>query len=413
MHSDQICVIVGASHAGVNCAFALRKEGWEGDIILYDVDPELPYHRPPLSKTYLVKANNLDGFLLKSQESYDRENISLRLGYWVEEINRANKFVVVNGEKQAYDKLVLATGARPFIPPISGIELAKNVFPLRNAAQAKAIQNAIKSAKNKRVVVIGGGYIGLETAAVLKKLGASVQLLERENRILSRVTSPEMSQFFTNLHINNGVEVLTNKNVKEIRYEEDVNILICDDGTQYKAEIIIVGVGIRVNLELAKNAGLAIENGIKINASAQTTDENIYAIGDCSYHHNPHYNRLIRLESVQNAVDQAKVAAKAICGKKSVYNSIPWFWSDQYDVKLQMVGLSDGYTEALIRKEDGNCKFSIWYFRKEELLAVAAINYAKAYVLGTKFIKQGVKVNKENLVNPAIHFKPANLIEKE
>ncbi|WJS94548.1 FAD-dependent oxidoreductase [Flavobacterium johnsoniae] len=393
-----ICVIIGASHGGVNCATAIRKEGWEGDILLFDADPVLPYHRPPLSKAYLTSDDGIDKNVLKSAESYQKEDITLNLGVKVVAIHAKEQTITLeDGTQQSYDQLVLATGARPIVPPIEGLATAQNVFPLRTAAHVASIKKGINASATKRVVVIGGGYIGLETAASLKKLGAQVVVLERESRILARVTAPEMSSFFHELHHQNGVEVLTAKNVSAIENNDASNVVVCTDGSRYPADMIIVGVGILVNKELAEQAGIKIENGIIVNEKAQTSEANIYAIGDCTYHFNPHYNRFIRLESVQNAVDQSKIAAAAICGGASVYDTIPWFWSDQYDLKLQMVGLSQGYTEVVVRKEDKPNSFSVWYFNEDTLLSVDAVNNAKAYVLGTKAIKQKIKIDKWKL----------------
>ncbi len=410
--NNQVCVIVGASHAGVNCAFALRKEGWQGNIILFDTDSNLPYHRPPLSKTYLTNEDSAAGTKLKSAESYAKEAITLRLGTSIKAINRKEKNILLDDQTiQTYDHLVLATGARPLIPPIDGIDTAVNLFPMRTLEDAIHIRQAIMNSQKKRVVVIGGGYIGLETAASLRKLKANVTVLEREDRLLARVTSTEMSSFFKDLHEANEVNIETTKNVVSIENKEDHNLVSCTDGSQYIADIIVLGVGIRVNTALAEKAGLEIENGIKVDASTRTNDENIYAIGDCSFHHNPHYDCYLRLESVQNAVDQAKVTAATICGKEKIYNSIPWFWSDQYDIKLQMVGLSEGYTEALIRKEAAKeNQFSVWYFKEETLLAIDAVNNAKAYILGTKFIKNGQKIDKTKLMDLSLPLKPNNLI---
>lgn len=410
--SDKTCVVVGASHAGVNFAFALRREGWEGEIILFDRDPEFPYHRPPLSKAYLSAEDNSQLDFLFPEENYKDDNITLCLGQTISSINKKDKTITLSDDtEQKYDKLVLATGARPFIPPIKGIESAKNIFPMRTIADAIQIGDAINNSEKKRVVIIGGGYIGLETAASLKKLGAEVTILERENRVLARITAPEMSEFFQKLHHENGVELLTKKNVTIIESSVGGNTLICDDNTNYIANVIVVGVGIKVNTELAENAGLEIDNGIKVDATARTNDEHIYAIGDCTYHHNPNYNRFIRLESVQNAVDQAKVAASAICGNDVSYDSIPWFWSDQYDVKLQMVGLSTGYDQVIQRVEENNEKCqSVWYFKDDELLAVDAVNNAKAYVLGGRFIKSRQKLDKKKLMDTSIPIKPASFL---
>lgn len=409
---SQTCVVIGASHAGINLAFTLRKEGWDGNIILYDSDPEFPYHRPPLSKAYLTSEEGTQHDLLFPKQNYETDNITLKLGITIDSINRKDKYLTVSdGAIQHYDKLVIATGARPFIPPIKGLNEAKNVFPMRTAQDAINIRASLKNTVNKQVVIIGGGYIGLETAASLKKLGANVTVLEREERVLSRVTAPEMSIFFEKLHTQHNVSLLANKNVSSIAFNEGMNEVFCDDNTSYKADVIVVGVGIKVNTELAEQAGLEIENGIKVDATARTNDENIYAIGDCSYHFNPHYKRFLRLESVQNAVDQAKVAAASICGEDVTYNTIPWFWSDQYDVKLQMVGLSQGYNETIKRIETDreNCQ-SIWYFKDEELLAVDAVNNARAYMLGTRFISNNQKIDKSKLADTSIPIKPQSFI---
>jgi len=409
--SNLTCVVIGASHAGVNFAFALRGNGWQGKIVLYDRDPEFPYHRPPLSKAYLTSEEGTQHDLLFPKQNYETDNVTLKLGVTIKSINRKDKSIsVLNGPIQHYDKLVIATGARPFIPPIKGIDNAKNVFPMRTAQDALNIRKALNSS-NSKVVIIGGGYIGLETAASLRKLGADVTVLEREERVLSRVTAPEMSTFFEALHGQYNVSVLSNKNVTSIGFTNGINEVHCDDNSSYKADIIVVGVGIKVNTELAEEAGLEIDNGIKVDASARTNDESIYALGDCTFHFNPHYNRFIRLESVQNAVDQAKVAAKSMCGEEVTYNTIPWFWSDQYDVKLQMVGLSQGYNQIIKRVETdrANCQ-SVWYFKDEELLAVDAVNNAKAYMLGTRFIQNNQKIDKSKLADVSIPIKPLSFI---
>ena len=408
---NKVCIVIGASHAGVNFAFALRREGWEGEIILYDNDKEFPYHRPPLSKAYLTSEEGTEQSLLFPKENYKTDNIVLKLGIAVNTINKEEKTITLaNGSVQQYDKLVIATGARPFIPPIQGLDLAKNVFPMRTAEDAINIRKTINKSLTKRAVIIGGGYIGLETAASLKKLGADVVVLEREERVLARVTAPVMSDFFTKLHQNNDVKILTSKNVISIENKDDHNVVVCDDGTKLNADLIVVGVGIKVNSELAQNAGIVIENGIKVDETAKTNDPDIYAIGDCTYHYNPHYKYHLRLESVQNAVDQAKTAAKAICEQEVVYDTIPWFWSDQFDVKLQIVGLSKGYNQIIIRQEEAENSFSTWYFKDDELLAVDAVNFAKAYVLGTKFIKSKQKLDTSKISDLSIPFKPNSFL---
>ncbi len=400
--STTVCV-VGGSHAGVAFAFALRKVGWAGRIIVFDRDPELPYHRPPLSKAFLTAERGIEHYLLKPQESYVKEDIELRLGIGVAAIDKTGKYLLLeDGTRQSYGKLVLATGARPFIPPIDGLGTAKFVFPLRTALDIVGIREALAKSGQKRVIIIGGGYIGLETAASLRKIGASVTILEREARVLARVTSHFMSDFFTKIHRQNEVVIETSRQIDSVENVGNHSVIHCADGTSYQADLIIVGAGVRVNTALAESAGLAIENGIKVDETARTRDEHIYAIGDCTFHFNPHYGRYIRLESVQNAVEQAKTAALAVSGKAVPYESIPWFWSDQYDIKLQIVGLSEGYDNLIIRSEEQENKFSVWYFKGSELLSVDAVNNPKAYVLGTKLIKEKAVVDRAHLQDPAL-----------
>ncbi|BFM20245.1 NAD(P)/FAD-dependent oxidoreductase [Gilvimarinus japonicus] len=405
---NDVCIIIGASHGGVNLAFALRKEGWSGDIHVIDKDPNPPYHRPPLSKAHLLSDAGLEKILLKSLKAYEDNGIKLHLGHTVTAIDHHQQLVnFEDGSSQHYDKLVLAVGARPIIPPIKGIDSVKHLFPMRTAEHVNQIRSAFAQSDSKHVVIIGGGYIGLETAASLQKMGAKVTVLEREERILARVTAPVMSEFFHRLHADNNVKIHTEKNVVELRQTADTQEVVCSDGSIYPANLIVMGVGIRVNQELAEEAGLEIDNGIKVDASCRTSDVNIYAIGDCTYHHNKHYDRFLRLESVQNAVDQAKTTAKALTGKEADYDALPWFWSDQYDVKLQMVGLSQGYNNIIKRdeSENGQHKFSTWYFKDDELLAVDAVNNAKAYVVGTKFIADKKQPKKADVSNTNVDLK--------
>ncbi len=412
MTPEKICIIIGASHAGVNCAFALRRQGWLGEIVLHDSDVHLPYHRPPLSKGFLSGDDDLTKHLLKPAISYEKAKITLALGSRVAKIKVEEKLIQLDdGDLKPYDKLVIATGARPLIPRIPGIENNSSVFPLRCADDAVAIRSAFHQLATKKVVIIGGGYIGLEVAASLKKMGGAVCVLERENRVLARVTAPVMSTYFEQLHASNGVQIFTQKNVKTIEPSQTMQRVICTDDGFYPADMILLGVGIRVNHELAQEAGLQVGDGIHVDQSTRTSDSDIYAIGDCTNHYNRIYDRRIRLESVQNAVDQSKVAAAAICGKDSTYDALPWFWSDQFNVKFQSVGLSSGYDEALLREEkDEKMKRSVWYFKGDRLLAVDAANHPKAYVVGTKIIKGGEKIDRNKLLNPNQDLKPANLI---
>lgn len=404
---DQHCVIIGASHAGVNCAFSLRKEGWEGTITLFDGDEHLPYHRPPLSKSFLTSEEAIEKYQLKALAAYEKDSIHLQLGTRITQIDRENKTITTDkGNLLPYNKLIIATGARALIPSIKGLDKHQNIFPLRSAYDVVNIKKTIDEQKAKSAIIIGGGYIGLEIAASLRKLAIDVTLLEREGRLLARVTAPEVSKYFQNIHETAGVKIQTSTEAIEVSQDKSSLKVSCNEGQFFLADFIIVGVGIRVNTELAADCGLAINNGIVVNEQCQTNDDNIFAIGDCTYHYNPHYDRNIRLESVQNAVDQAKVVAKSICQKEAIYDSLPWFWSDQYDLKLQMVGLPEGYSEVVERVDPENeNKRSAWFFKNEELLAVQAVNDAKAYVFGTKLIKQRTVIDKHKVANSSIELK--------
>lgn len=409
MTTDNLtCIIVGASHAGVNAAFTLRNQGWQGKIILIDKDQHLPYHKPPLSKKALTAENQEIAALLKPEASYQQANIELILGAEVSNLNRetCTLDVTENGSLKTlqYDKLVLATGARPFIPPIPGLAGNRAVFAMRTLDDVKAIRACIDNKDVKRAVIIGGGYIGLETASSLLGLGLSVTLIEREKRLLARVTAPVMSDFFKTLHQQKGVEVLTGLEVVSVNSEQDNQLVLCDDGTSIETDMIIVGVGIKVNAELAEQAGLKIDNGISVDEYNQSSDNNIYAIGDCANFKHSMFTQKVRLESVQNAVDQAKIVAKNLCGETIVNTAVPWFWSDQYDYKLQMVGLATGFDEIVLRREPAKQNpslecLSAWYFKNGALLSVDAVNNSKAYVLGTKAIQTGTKINRAVLAD--------------
>ena len=410
--TDQTCLIVGASHGGVNAAFNLRRSGWAGRVVLVDRDPELPYHRPPLSKAFLSGEASAEDNPLKAATAYEQDNIELRLGASVTSIDRERKTATLAaGETLSYDHLVLATGATPFLPPLPGIDSPK-VFPLRTAADAQAIHRAFAASAQQRVVIVGGGYIGLEAAASLRKLGGTVTVIEREDRILARVTAPELSTFFTELHEKQGVRIVTSRSVSAITEAAGELTVACADGSAFSADLVIVGVGVRFNTGLAAACGLTTSTGIHVDEYCRTDDPNVYAIGDCTRFRHPRYERELHLESVQNAVDQSKVVAANICGQPTTYDSLPWFWSDQYDVKLQIVGLSTGYDQLVVRAEDTAAGYqrSYWYFCAGELLAVDAVNNARAYMLGTKLLKAGQQPDPAKLADPEQKLHPKTIL---
>lgn len=378
------CVIIGASHAGVNCAFALRSHGWLGKIIVLESTPYIPYAKPPLSKTYLTDQS--DTPTIKEEQAYAQQDIDLRLSSFIREIDSVHREVLMqDGTEIPFDFLVFATGAKAVIPPIDGIH-APNIFSLRTLADADKIKSAVLKKDNNNILIIGAGYVGLEIAASLRKLKKSVIVLEKEKQILSRVTSEVTSSYFYNLHTTNGVKIFCNKTVTSIFKDEKGSAVSCADGTKFRADIIIFGVGATPQTHLAEQAGLDVDGGILVDQNCRTSNPIIFGIGDCTRFKHPLYNKKIRIESIQNAVDQAKVAASNISGKPMVYDSLPWFWSDQYDVKLQMAGIPTDYTKIVTRKESGNV-FSVWYLKNEFLVAVDAMNNPRAYMLGMKLIK--------------------------
>ncbi|MBX2815341.1 MAG: FAD-dependent oxidoreductase [Saprospiraceae bacterium] len=381
-------VIVGASHGGVTAAFALRKEGWQGEIVLIDRDPHLPYHRPPLSKDLLKNAQGeAQDHLLRSEANYEQKEIHLVLDATVRSIDRTNRQVVLESRiAYSYTKLILALGGRPIVPEIPGLQTSARVQCIRTLADTLRIKALLKEKDQQNVVVIGAGYIGLEAAASLATLHHKVTILEREDRALARVTSADASAYFDDLHRQHGVALFYGQEVTA--YDEKDGTVHCASGKVFSADIVIIGVGILPNVALAKEAGIEVADGIAINGATQTSDPHIYAIGDCAWYYNEYYGRNVRLESVQNAVDQAKVSAKDITGQPARYDSIPWFWSDQYDVKMQMVGLMDGHDKQVVRKgKHDDRSMSIWFFDSSTLLAVHAINDPKAYVMGTRYLK--------------------------
>ncbi len=388
LSADQTCLILGAGHAGSQLAVQLRKEGWIGKIVLIGDEPQLPYHRPPLSKTVLAGEKTLDNVLLRPRAMYDTNQIELRIGEQAVEILREEKLVKLSTDEMlTYDRLALCLGARVIRLPLG--EHLKGVFYLRNAADVVAIKTMLKPGTN--AVIIGGGYIGLEAAAVLNSLGLQVTVLERTERVLQRVTSEPVSEFFTRLHQSHGVNIVSGAEVSAINGAVNVESVQCADGSRFAADIVIIGIGVVPETALAAEAGLRIDNGILVNEFAQTSDPCIYAAGDCTSHPSSLYQRQIRLESVQNANDQARIAAAGICGKPVSYNTVPWFWSDQYDIKLQSVGLSFGSDTLVLRgnPEDAEGKgFIVLYGRDGQLIAADCINRPRDFLICKRLVQE-------------------------
>lgn len=404
MQQKRKCLIVGASHAGAQAAVALRQYGWEGDITLIGDEPHLPYQRPPLSKDFLCGNRQDEDILIRQASFYQKSAVHVLLGSQAIAIHRAQQQLEMDtGDKLEYDVLILATGARARRMDIPGAQL-QGIHYLRNLDDVRHIRQS--AAPRKRAVIIGGGYIGLETAASLRQLGLNVTVLEALPRVLARVTAPEISAFYTRIHREAGVRIVTDIQVEAFEGTTSVNSVLCQNGERYQADLVIVGVGILPNTELAQDSGLQVDNGIVVDAQCRTSDPAIFAAGDCAVHFNQLYQRQIRLESVQNAFDQASVVAQTLCGKPASYQSLPWFWSDQYDLKLQICGLSDGYTRVILRGDPlYDRSLTVFYLADERLLAIDAINRPADFLQGKRLLNAGVQVDPEQLADPDIPLK--------
>ena len=400
--SDSRCVVIGASHAGVTLALQLRKEGWKGAISLIGAESELPYHRPPLSKEHLAGKKPLDAMRLRSEKMFSDNNIELRLGLTALKINRKSQLIKLNsGEEIRYDKLALCVGS--IVNTIALAGSLKNLFYIRAAADVSSLSRSLE--EGKRAVIIGAGYIGLEVAAVLRKLGLTVTVIELADRILKRVTSEYISSYIQSLHEKEGVKILTSTEVESIQGDGKVETVVCRDGVTLPADIIVAGIGVSPNISLAESAGLRIDRGIIVNEFGQTSDSNIFAAGDCTVHPSIIYDRLIRLESVQNANEQARCTAANICGKQQVYDAIPWFWSDQYHIKLQMIGLSQDADQIVVRGNpfiDDENGFTLFYLQEGVVIATDSIARPKEFIASKQLVKERARISEEILADESI-----------
>ena len=402
--SPKSIIVIGASHAGAQCVISLRQGGFEGNITLIGDETDLPYHHPPLSKDFLSGSKIIDDILLRPASVYKDAHITLKLGTRVTQIDRNNKTITTkSGETLPYDRLILATGARVRKLAISGADDPRVLY-LRDAKDVREIKAQLSTAK--RAVIIGGGYIGLETAASLRKLGLDVTILEAMERILQRVTAPIMSDFYRRIHHEEGVIIAESEIASAITRDGSTLSVKAKSGREYTADIVIIGIGVIPNIELAQSAKLKLDDGIIVNEYCQTNDKDIYAIGDVTRHYNPIYDTHLRLESVPNATEQAKIAALHINQNAKPYNSLPWFWSDQFDLKLQIAGLSDGYDDIIIRGDHKNSRnFSAFYFKGERFIAVDAVNDPRAFMFSKMVLSKGQNLSKARLADPQNHLK--------
>ena len=395
-------VVIGAGQAGSSLVAKLRKDGFEGEITLIGAEPVLPYQRPPLSKAYLLGDMELERLFLRPASFYEEQNITVKLGSRVTAIDAAAKTVTVGDEVIAYDQLALTTGSDPRrLPAKIGGDL-DNVFLVRDLADADAMAPEFKD--GARALIIGGGYIGLEAAAVCAKRGVQVTLVEMADRILQRVAAPETSDYFRNLHGSHGADIREGVGLDHlVGTDGKVTGAVLTDGSELEIDFAVVGVGITPATQLAEMVGVEPDNGIKTDAHGRTSDPSIWAAGDCASF--PYKGERIRLESVPNAIDQAEVMAQNMMGADKDYIATPWFWSDQYDVKLQIAGLNTGYDRVVTRKGEGLTN-SFWYYKGDQLLAVDAMNDPRAYMVGKRLIDAGKTADPAVVGDPDADLKP-------
>jgi 3-phenylpropionate/trans-cinnamate dioxygenase ferredoxin reductase subunit len=387
-------IIVGTGQAGFQTAASLRAEGYLEPITLIGEEPHIPYQRPPLSKGFLLGKQDADSIELRPAAFYNDHQVILLAGERVRSIARGRRLVEIeSGGQLSYDSLVLATGASNRALSIDGAEL-EGVLYLRSLAEAILIKEHLETAQN--VVVIGGGFIGLELAAVASQFGKNVTVVEALPRLMSRVVAPIISDFFREFHASHGVKILCGKTVTQILGESGkVSGVRLADGEEIPADLVLIGIGIIPNTELAAGSGLPVANGICVNEFLLTPDLGIFAIGDCAEYPNAFAGCRVRLESVQNAADQAQCVAAAIAGRPAVYKALPWFWTDQFDIKLQMAGISAGHDRIVMRGSADARKFSVFYFKGEKLIAIDSINRPVDHMMGRKLIAAGAPVTPE------------------
>ena len=402
MMTQQV-VIAGAGHAAGQVVASLKQKKYDGRIVLIGDESWLPYQRPPLSKKFLAGEMPAERLYFKPPAFYDDPDIEVRLNEEVVAVDRVGQAISTSsGDTISYTDLVLAVGSRVRRVETEGSDLA-GVHYLRSIEDVNRIRADLDAAEN--VVIVGAGYIGLEVAAVARQLGNDVTVLEMAARVMSRVVSPEVSAFYQEQHAAHGVQLLMSTGLGSIVGDERVTAVTTDAGRNIPADMVVIGVGIMPNIELAAAAGLDIDDGIVVDARCRTVDEHIYAVGDCTFHPNAIYERSLRLESVHNALEQAKTAAANICGEDIEYSQVPWFWSDQYDLKLQIAGLSDGYDEVVVRGDPANASFSCMYLRDGRLIACDAINAPRDFIQSKALIANRCVPDKTLLADADMQLK--------
>jgi len=394
-------VIVGGGNAGMQVADSLRRGGFDGPIDIICGETHLPYQRPPLSKKFLEGKLEEKRLFLRPASYYETKNINLHLGTQATSIDRqAHTVSTAVGNKLTYEKLVLATGAR--VRELPGTE-GLGLHYIRGISDVAALKEKLTSPM--KITLVGGGFIGLETAATLTTLGHSVTVVEAMDQIMPGLVAPALAGYFRRVHESHGVGILEGVGVETVAKTDGGYELSLKDGRKLEADIVVVGIGVIANTQLASDAGLETERGIAVNEFAQTEDSDIYAVGDCATGMHMRFGAPTRLESVQNAVDQAMVAAKSILGEPVAYDALPWFWSDQYELKLQMAGLSRGFEDTVIRGDMTANKFSVCYFKGEKLIAVDSVNAIADHMAAKRLLAAGTSVSRDQCENADVPLK--------
>jgi len=409
MSSADLLLVVGAGHAGAELSLQARESGWYGRIVLVGDETALPYHRPPLSKAYLAGEATLDTLALKARATYEKAGVQLLPGRRVTAIERDVSAVrLADGETLHYTRLALTTGGppRPLPAAAEGAERARNFHYLRTLSDVDRIRAGF--VPGKRLTIIGGGYIGLEVAAVAVKQGLKVVVLEAAERVLARVTAPRVSAFYEQVHREAGVDLRTGVQADGFVLDAACRLVtevLCSDGERVTTDLVVAGIGLLPRTELAAAAGLDVDDGIVVDMHSRTSDPAIFAAGDCTRFMSPLYGRSVRLESVPNALEQARCAAATLCGRERRHDSVPWFWSDQYDLKLKMVGLSQGHDRFVLRGSVEQRSFSAFYLKGTQVLAVDTVNRVPEFMLAKRLVAEKLPVDPDRLADDSVPLK--------
>lgn len=397
-------VIVGGGQAGVQTVYSLRQGGFKGSLRILCDEAYLPYQRPPLSKAFLKGDLARERLFLKPENWYVQNDVDLNLQTRANRIDRSNRVIhCADGSQFSYDSLILATGSRPRQLPVPGNNL-KHIYDLRGIDDVDLLRAA--STPDKHLLIVGAGYIGLEVAATARSLGLNVTVIEMADRVLERVTAPIMSSFFTKIHEKHGVKILTNARLDHFEgIDGAVHSAVLADGSKILCNLVLVGIGIIPNTELASEAGIACKNGIIVDRYAKTNDPRILAVGDNANRPLVHYGHKGRLESVHNAIEQGKIAAATVLGEPHPVEDCPWFWSDQFDVKLQIAGLSQGYDDFVVRGDENSGRFAVFYLKNGRLISTDAINSPAEFLVSKKLIISGVHVVSSELEDTSVPMK--------